>query len=490
MKKLFIISTILFITWNELHAKPVAGVTSISWNTTRAMTLSTITEQHILTILKEKASFDTIAPGLINRELAKFSCFDEKCVIPFARNAGINLVINGNIQDRETYLNITLKAYAVNRLYNGNLIYSYSAKIPLDAPAGSREFSLICEEHAANFIAGILKSFSQDITFKKENELYIADTDLKLNGKYNLYQKSPVGKTVKTGEAILSDNRITESLPNEIPGDSFLIITYKDESAELLKYYKTRKKEILFKHTSAWDTLYMAMLTPFASVSMPVVSPFLGYYMNNDWAGLGLWMVNATPYIYMEARGLYYTPERLKDNREDISRDDRALYYFGWYMAAAGGLSLFIDSYTHTYLYQASYYPQETRLMGSNLTAAYISLVSNGGGMFYKGHRGWGYFYFHINNILLYATLRELSKPEEYNSETGEYIKKKAHTDNAKKLCAVLATSKIIETIHTLITDEDIDNGIVTDEFTLPEPFISFDQMNSTVYGLSLNYRF
>lgn len=490
MKKIFIITTILFITWNELHAKPVAGVTSISWNTSRAMTLSTITEQHTLTILKEKAEMDTIDPGIINRELSKFSCFDEKCIIPFARNAGINLIINGDIQDRDSYLQFTLKAYAVNSLYNGNLIHSYSVKIPLDTPAGAREFSLICEEQAASFISGVLSAFNQDIAIKKSDESYFADTDLKLDGKFSLYQKNKAGAPEKSGEVILKNNYITETLLDEIPAGSFIIINYKEQSASLKKYYRTRKREILFKDTSVSDTLYMALLTPFASSTMPLVSPFLGYYMNNDWSGLGLWVANATPYIYMEARGLYNSPSRLKKNKEDISRDDRAMYYFGWYMAAAGGLPLFIDSYAHTYLYRASYYSADTRLLGSNLTAAYLSLVSNGGGMFYKGHRQWGYFYFHLNNILLYATLREFSRAEEYNSESGLYIKKNSNSSAAKRLCAVLAVSKIIETVHTLITVENIDNGIVTEEFTIPEPFVSFDETNSPVYGLSVSYRF
>jgi hypothetical protein len=212
--------------------------------------------------------------------------------------------------------------------------------------------------------------------------------------------------------------------------------------------------------------------------------------MNNDWCGLGLWMVNATPYLYMEARGLYNSPSRLKENKKDISKDDRAMYYFGWYMAAAGGLPLFIDSYAHTYLYKASYYSDETRLLGSNITAAYLSLVSNGGGMFYKGHRNWGYFYFHLNNILLYTTLREFSNTEQYNRETDSYIKKDTGRGTAKKLCAVLAVSKLVETVHTLMTDEDIDNGILEEQLTLPGPFISFDEMNSPVYGLSASYRF
>jgi hypothetical protein len=101
-----------------------------------------------------------------------------------------------------------------------------------------------------------------------------------------------------------------------------------------------------------------------------------------------------------------------------------------------------------------------------------------------------GIFLFSSNNILLYSTLREFSRPEEYNSETDTYTKKKADTDKAKKLCAVLAVSKIVETVHTLIAKEDLDNGIMTEEMVLPEPFISFDENGSPVYGLSLTFRF
>ncbi len=490
MKKSFILTAIIIITWSNLQAKPVAGVTSISWNTSRAMTLATITEQHTLTILKEKAEFDIIDPGIINRELAKFNCFDEQCIIPFARNAGISLIINGNIQDRETYLHLTLKAYAVNALHNGTLIQSYSVKIPMDAPVGTREFSLICEEHAAEFVSGILASFKQDIPIKKTDESYIADTDIKINGNYTLYRKNSIGDPVEKGKVTIKENHITENSAGDSAAGSFIILSYKDKSAGLKNYYKERKREIVFNKTQIKDTLYVALLTPFASASMPLASPFLGYYMNNDWSGLGLWMVNASPYLYMEGRGLYNSPSRLKDNKENISKDDRAMYYFGWYMAAAGGLPLFIDSYANSYLYKASYYSQDTRLLGSNITAAYLSIVSNGGGMFYKGRRGWGYFYFHLNNILLYTALREFSRPEEYNRETDTYTKKNANTGAAKKICAVLAASKIIETVHTLITTEDLNNGIVTEKFTLPEPFISFDETNRPVYGAAINFHF
>lgn len=490
MKRTLILTAIILTISINLQAKPVAGITSISWNTTRGMTIASLIEQHAVRILKERSPLDTIDPGIINRELSKFSCFDERCVTAFARNAGINLVINGNVQDRDTYLNITLRAYGVNRIFNGKLIYSYTAEIPLNIPVGSREFSLISEEHTARFIAAALESFRQDIEIRKSGDTYVAATELKLNGRYTLYHKNSGGEITETGDVTLSDSRVAEISNDTIPADSFIILGYKKESSGIKKYYSSRKRDILFHKSSVSDTLYIALLTPFASASMPFASPFLGYYMNNDWQGLGLWMVNATPYIYMEARGLCNSPSRLREKKEDISKDDRAMYYFGWYMVAAGGLPLFIDSYANSYLKGASYYSGDTRLLGNNLTAAYLSLVSNGGGMFYRGHRGWGYFYFHLNNILLYTTLREFSRSEEYIPETGSYRKKDAERENAKKLCAALILSKLVETVHTLVCTEDIENGRVTEEYIIPEPFFSIDERNSPVYGISASYRF
>lgn len=490
MKRFLILITIIILTGINLQAKPVAGVASISWDTTRSMTIAALIEQHTLTILKERTSFNTIGPGIINRELTKFECFDEKCISTFARNAGINLIINGSVQDRDTYLLITLRSYGVNRVHEGKLLYSYTVKIPLEYPAGSREFSLICEEHSALFLSATLSSFLHDIKITAAGNTLNALSEIKLNGEYTLYRKDNNGRLYKNGTITLTDNHANTEQEQTLEDDLFIIYSYKQESIEIKKHYRERKREILFHDRSIKDTLYIALLTPFASASMPFASPFLGYYMNNDWYGLGLWMVNATPYIYMEARGLYYSPSRLREMNEDITRDDAALHYFGWYMALAGGLPLFIDSYANNYLTQASYYSGETRLLGNNVTAAYLSLVSNGGGMFYKGRRGWGYFYFHLNNILLYSTIREFSTPEEYNPSTDSYIKKNTNSRNGKKLCAVLAVSKLIETVHTLVSSNDLESGCDIEEYIIPEPFFSFDDNNSPVYGLSLNYRF
>ncbi len=488
MKKFLALTAIILSAWVNLQAKPVAGITSISWNTNRAMTIASLIEQHTLTILKEHSSIDVIDAGIINRELSKFGCFDERCIASFAADAGINLIIKGDVQDRGSYINITLRSYGFNSLMGGKLLYEYSVKIPLDVPAGAREFSLLSEEHSAEFISGTLAAFSHDIRIKKTGDVYTADTVLKLNGKYALYNKNSSGSLVKTGEIVLNESHAASE--NVVPDNSFIILSYKTESAAIKKFYVSRKREILFRQGSCSDSLFAVMITPFASASMPFASPFLGYYTNNDWSGLGLWMVNATPYIYMEARGLFYSPSRLKDNNENVTRDDIAMHNFGLYMLAAGGLPLFIDSYANNYLRHATYFSGDTRFLGSNTTAAYLSLVSNGGGMFYKGYRSWGYFYFHLNNILLYMTLRDFAKPEEYISATDSYQKKEANTGRGKKLCAVLAASKIIETVHTLLIREDLTNGEVTESSLLPEPYFIMDEKNNPVYGVSLSFKF
>lgn len=488
MKKILSITIIILTTCINLQAKPVAGITSISWNTSRAMTLASLVEQHTLSILKEHTSIDAIDPGIINRELSKFGCFDERCIASFAGNAGISLIIKGDIQDRGSYINITLRSYGFNAVIGGKLLYEYSVKIPLDVPIGAREFSLLSEEHSARFISGTLAVFRQDIRIKKTGEVYIANTILKLNGKYDLYKKNTSGNIVKTGDIDINENRVTAD--HAIPEDSFIILSYKTESGKLKNFYSSRKREILLHKGSFSDTLFAVMITPFASASMPVVSPFLGYFSNNDWSGLGLWMVNGIPYICMEARGLYYSPARLKANHEDVTRDDIALHNFGLYMLAAGGLPLFIDSYANNYLRNATYFSGDTMFLGNSTTAAFFSLVSNGGGMFYRGHRGWGYFYFHLNNILLYLTLRDFAEPEYYVSSTDSYRRHDANTERGKKLCAVLAASKIIETVHTLLLNEDLSNGEVTESSLIPEPYFTLDEKNNPVYGAALTFKY
>ena len=232
------------------------------------------------------------------------------------------------------------------------------------------------------------------------------------------------------------------------------------------------------------------LFTAPASATMPFASPVLGYSAQNDWQGLGLWAVNASPYLYGEARGFINRPSKLRSENRDITRDDMAMNYFAWYMLLAGGTPLFIDAFSHDYLNRASYFKDKYDLMGNSYTAAWLSLISNGGGHFYRGSRSWGYFYFHLNNILLYMTLREYVQPEEYNSTTGAYEKQSRNSKSAAIWGSVLAISKTVEIIHAVYSNDRIENGQeITGGFST-EPVFSFDYSGKPVYGLNFTFRY
>ena len=486
--KIFLI--IIFLTLGRfLYAAPVAGVSGITGNSERASTLALILEQHILEILK-KNSFSTIDPAIINRELIKFNCVEEKCILKFAENADIDLIVTGTITDRKKFIVIRLEAYGINIPFNKRIINKYEIKIPMNVSINSREFSLISEEHAAEFLQRTLNVFLYPVMTKVSGEKIILADDLQISGKFSVYTKEKYNVIKETGEAAITGGTLTMTRGDARAGESFILVPYKDKSKEIRSYYSTRKREIVFEKTSLYDTLFVLAVIPVASASMPLASPFLGYYMNNDWSGLGLWMLNAPPYMYMEARGFLNSPDNLKKRNENISRDDRAMNYFAWYMLASGGMPLFIDSYAGNYLHQASYFTGNTSLLGNSVTAAMLSLTSNGAGLFYRGDRYWGYFYFHLNNILLYMTMREFSAPEYYHESTDSYTKGKTNRDRGIVLGSLFVLSKTVEVIHSIIGKENLSSGEIIDDSIIPEPLFTIDQKGDPVFGVSVTLKF
>ena len=435
MKIKFIPIFILLST--SLYAYPVAGVSTILSNTTRGNTIALLIEQHLLDILK-KNNFDTIQAEILNRELTKFNCLGEKCILNFAENADIDLIIYGSVIDKGNSIEIKLEAYGINTPFNKRLINRYEVKIPLNngVNISFTEFSLIGEEHAAKFLS-------------------------------------------KTLNVFVWNNK-----------ESLTLVPYKDKGQDLSDYYDNRKREIVFGQTSVYDTIFLLAITPVASASMPVASPFLGYYMNNDWEGLGLWMINAPPYLYLEARGFINSPKKIKSRNEDISKDDKAINYFAWYMLFLGGMPLFVDSYVPGYLNQASYFTKSQGFLGNNVSAGMLSLISNGAGLFYRGERYWGYFYFHLNNILLYMTMRSLSYPEYYNEMSNTYERGSRDKNKAIIYGSILIVSKTIEICHAVIAKENISSGRITNEYIIPAPLFTLDDKGFPVFGVSVTAKF
>jgi len=485
MKKIFLL-IILLLTIKAAHSAPLAAVSYISYNSQRAKAVSVLLEQHSVEILK-KYGFAAIDQGLISREIEKNSCMEETCQLRFAANAQIDLMVSGIVEDRGEYILVTLKSFGTGVPLNGRLVYSGTLRIPVAAKLSAREFSLICEERAALFIASTLRTFICSSPLLKKENGYIADSPV--TGRYNICYTDKSGSLTTSGECRIS-NGIVESVDGSINTGAFILADFNTQAQKIVEYYSGRKQEIVFQKPNFYDTLFIILTTPLASASMPFSAPVLGYYTFGDWSGMGLWALNAWPYLYLEAKGFLDSPENLKHERQDITRDDRAANYFAWYMLLAGGMPLFIDAYAHHYIDEASFFIGKQRFLGSNYTAAYLGLVSNGAGLFYKGHRGWGYFYFHINNALLYMTLREISVPEYYNEASGTYSRGNRNTDRALVYGGVLALSKIIELTHTIMAGTDLECCETVDEYIIPSPLFTLDSSGSPVYGISLTFRY
>lgn len=489
MNKRIIIALLFFLISRQLYAAPVAAVSGIAANNERANVIAGILEYHLLETSK-KNGFNIIQPDIINRELKKFSCVEEKCVLNFSVDAGINLLFTGSVTDNRSYMIIRLVSYGIDFPFNRRVIITREIKLMLDIPVNSREFSLICEEQAARFISETLKSFQYPVRIVIKNSKHVIDSDVKISGRFTVYSMNSSGTVKPSGEIEISDNQIVSSNNSFTPGESFILQSFRDKSELIDTYYPKRKREIVFDKTSLYDTLFLFAVIPFASATMPVSSPYLGYYMHNDWSGLGLWMVNVTPYLYLEARGFINSPDRLKGKKRDISRNDRAVHMFGWYMLAAGGMPLFIDSYSHNYLHHASYFSEKNLMLGNNATAAMLSLTSNGAGHFYRGNRFWGYFYFHLNNSLLFMTLREFSVPEKYNESTRKYTSGTTDSKRRNWFIAGFALSKAIETVHACVSDDNISSGEIIDEYILPTPYFTLDLNGNPVFGASAFIKF
>ncbi len=488
MKKTISAVIILFALSGHIYAAPVAAVSGINGSSERSVLIAGLLEHHLLEITK-KYGFSIIQPEVINRELKKFNCLEEKCILGFASDAGIDLLFTGGIADTKDNLSIKLSAYGTGFPFNGRVIYSRRINLPLDIPINTREFSLICEEQAAGFIASVLKTFQHRVKVKSSGGKFILDSETVVSGKFRVYSTQKSGAVKDSGDVEIEAN-VLGSYAEQFPGSGFILVPYREKSAEIEKYYHQRKREIVFGKNSLYDTLFLFSAIPFASSTMPLSSPVLGYYMNDDWSGLGLWMINISPYLYIEAAGFLNSPKRLKEQKKDISRNESTMNMFAWYMLAAGGMPLFIDSYSHNYLHHASYFSEKNLMLGNTATAAMLSLTSNGAGHFYRGDRFWGYFYFHLNNSLLFMTLREFTADQRYNETTGSYTKGKTDKSRRNLFVSLFALSKALETIHATLSDDKISSGEITDEYILPSPFFTLDTEGNPVLGASMTLKF
>lgn len=485
---------LFFALSSDVFARPLIGIAGIDINSPRGLNVSIMIEQDIQNLATLAGSFDILNYSLLKEQLQKFSCTDESCLASFAGRAKISILIRGDIDDRGDFIILKLKAFGYAPPYNGMEIHSYSARIRMRGGYTQNEFGFISEEHATRFIAGLYKKFLWQEKISKDQSGYFIPTVKNISGKMDLYREEngeqPLKRYSKAGTVTVENNRITGS-DFKLIGSEFAYISFSDKSDFLEDYFYGRKREVVFKKSGLEDTLLSVLFTVPASISMPLSAPWLGYYANSDWAGLALWGINATPYIYLEARGLLNNPDELKKSKKDISRSCKTDYYFGLYMAFSGGTALFVDAFANRYLSDASEYSSPQPLMGNSLTAGYLSLVSGGGGHFYRGNRFWGYLYFHANNILLYCTIREFSSGEKYNQLTGRYEKESINRKRAYLYAGSYALLKAVEITHAVLSRDRIMNGDVsenTDFSVEPVAYIGTD--SELILGMKFGVAF
>jgi hypothetical protein len=319
---------------------------------------------------------------------------------------------------------------------------------------------------------------------KKANNLYLPKSISSYKEYYKLYAAQTINRKYLwkyVGKVKKSDNYLKYS-NLEKNKKYYIFISYENQA-------KSLKVELVFGEKSCVDTLSIMLVTPVISGVMPLAAP-VGYYINRDYTGLSLWAVNSSPYFYITYRGVTNPIYKLRDDNENISRKNKADFYFAYYQMLFGGISLFADATSKYALKNSETYSGLNSFMGNSYTAVYLSFISGGAGHFYRGSRAWGYFYYHLSNSLLYSTIYCFNSDETYNSSTGSYEEESVDKKRAFTLLGIYSALKIVEIIHVLLTDENISVGTeyVSQYYFAPTFYSTNDNKNN--YGVMCTFTF
>lgn len=478
--------------------KPMMGITGVEASNPRLANISGLLEMHLTNIIESTGVFSQASSVVLKTELTKYNCVEDNCIVRVARTIKFNLIIKGRVEDRGRTALIDLYCIGLGAPYYDRIIQRYKVEIPINTGGiAAREYSYICEEHAAAFAVRLLRNYKNILPLYKDgNGNVYVDSFIPVSGKYTIYRyTSGIQDDDKwiyssVDSIRLKDNKGYSKSP-EIRAGDFIMHSYTDKAKFLEELYYGRKEELVFQSPSITETLYTVLFSVPASITMPLMAP-IGYYSYGDFQGLSLWTVNAAPYLYLELSGLLNPPSDYRSMHKNISKAEAARYGFGMYMLLIGGTPLFVDAFAHQYLNAASDYQGIQSLMGNKMTALYLSMVSGGGGHFYRGYRFWGYLYFHINNMLMYYTIREFSHEERYDAATDSYRKSGLNKKAAYLLLGSYCAVKLIEVVHVLLIKDNITSGsVVQDEYSYSiAPEFRIDNEKNLTIGVRCAYRF
>ena len=489
MRNLILISLIILSPSLLFASKPIVAVVGVNSVGLGALNINKQINDHLINIIDSTRIFSLVNPVVLQEQLSKYNCIEEKCLLSFADTAGIDLVISGNVDYAADSVILTLISYGMKAPYFGRAVYKYRTKIPVSGLNYASD--RIMEEHAGVFISRLLSRYSSLTTVNKIGENnYAIDSDYFISGTYQIYRFNSKSQGVdkikiysKIGDVKLINNNVIRNVSDaaEIKDGDFILIKYTERAEFLSGLIYGRKREMVFEGTTAREDFLLFLTTPPASVLMPLVAP-LAYYKYGDYSGLALWALNSSPYLFLEYQGLRYRPKTYRDDKEDIPGRSAANYRFGIYMLVCGGMSLVVDSFAGSQLYLASNFQSQPN-MGNAFSAVFLSLISGGGGHFYRGYRFSGYIYFHLDNILLYSAIKEFSPSEKYDSASGSYKKADINKKRGYSYIGILSIVKAVEITHALLRKDKISNGELLEEKFSFEPELKIDIHDHILIG-------
>lgn len=419
-----------------------AGVGPVDADSARARLLADPLQLHLRKTVDIVTGYAAADTRSLDAQMESLGCNGEACRTSLAGEAGLELFLLAQVQDRGSKALITVDAYAYNEPYNGKRIARYRRTIEWRS-YDPRTYSYYGEELALKAWAEVIKKHGRLMPVAQSS------VDPSLDGRFQGWNRGKDGALLPSGTVMVSSGRVERKVD--------FILRYDTKTPAFLEeYIQGRKEEIVFPRPQWRESFYMAVFSPLASASMPLVSPFFGYIPRRDWEGLLLWSAHGLPYVWIEWQGLMNSPKSLRENNESVSRWERTRHRFGWYMLVSGSMPLFVDSFSAGYLNEARHFSGMQRFMGNDATAVTLAVLGGGGGHFYKGYRRWGYLYYHANNLLLLSFLWSLSPEQKYNSAEGSWSDGSINTQQAWISGGLFALVKTLEILHLLHVDHDI----------------------------------
>lgn len=446
--RIALILTILFMTESIIaYADPLIGCTLIETNSARTATFKDMFVSSISQFCETFGTGETVNSALLDDQVKKFGCTDDRCLLSMMRDAKINILITGSIKEKNDRLEINIVAKSYDNPFHGKAIITWRNSIAANAKISIREIGYIAQEEAALFLSALFEEYVTLLPVKSDDpgNMIIAQ---KLSGEFDIYRVISSGDdglfTVKEDAVRVENGKVMAKI--DMGKGLFVAKSFKKESDNIYQYIYGRKKEIVCEPRKFEHSLFSIPIIPFLSVSSPISIP-AGYYMNSDYHGLAISVVNSSPWWYFSWKGLGGKISNLKNAGSELKRHDDGKYLFALYTAAFGSCGYVIDMMAQDSLKKAGSYRERVPYICNDFTAVTLSLLVPGGGMFYRGNRLWGSIYYQIDNGLAYVTIRNIA--ERKNNKT------------AYCLSALIAV-KAIEVIHSSFMRDEIFTG----EFT------------------------